>query len=96
MSTYLLHKSHEPALVALFKDSKFRPEVEAITNSDMMSTAGTIYESRFKLTFTTKSGPYIKLLMYIPGCSLQEQYQLSDTDKGHVAQWLNDIVLSVK
>jgi len=91
MNKYLVHKSHEPSLIAAFKDSKFRPEVEPITTSDMMSTGGTIHESRFKLTCTTKTGNFMRVLLYIPGSSLEDQHSLSEEDRAALTLWLSQV-----
>ena len=92
MSTpYLLYKSHEPALVAAFSRSVYRPEVEPITHSDMITTGGTMYIARIKISFTLKKGNYTKFFMYIPGSSVEEQHHLNDDDREAVAVWLNTV-----
>lgn len=90
---YDLYKSSEPALIQAFAASKFRPEVDPITHSDMIATGGEMYTSRVKLTFTTKTGGYMKYYMYIPGSLLSEQKYLSEQDHTVIDLWLNSIDL---
>lgn len=85
---FLLYKSCEPALIKAFAASKFRPEVDAITYSDMIATGGEMHTSRVKLTFTAKTGNYTKHYMYIPGSFASEQKYLSEEEQTAVDLWL--------
>jgi hypothetical protein len=90
---YLSYKSCEPALLKAFETSKLRPEVDVITFSDMIATGGEMHSSRLKLSFTTKTGNFIRYYMYIPGSLLAEQHYLSDEEKSAVDLWLKSIDL---
>ena len=90
---YLIYKSAEPALVKAFEASAFRPEVDAITYSDMIATGGEMYSSRVKLTFTAKAGNYTKHYMYIPGSLVSEQKYLTKEEQSAIDLWLNSLDL---
>ena len=91
---YLMYKSHEPSLIKAFESSKFLPEIDVITYSDMIATGGTIHTSRVKLSFTAKTGNFTRHYMYIPGSLLTEQHYLSDDEKAALEMWLNSIHLA--
>jgi hypothetical protein len=95
-SAYLLYKSHEPALMSAFKSSIYQPEVEAITYSDMISTGCGLHTSRIKLSFTAKTGPYVRFYMYIPGSLVSELLHLNDDEKSAVTMWLNSVEIDTK
>jgi len=88
---YLLYKSHEPALMRAFYSSVYEPSVEPITHSDMITTGGGIYNSRIKLSFTAKTGPFLRFYMYIPGSVISELLHLSEEEKTAVSMWLNAV-----
>jgi len=88
---YLLYKSHEPALIAAFKDSMYYPQVEAFTYSDMVSTGGGLYTSRIKLSFTAKTGPFVRFYMYIPGSLISEVLHLTEDERAAVTMWINSV-----
>ena len=91
---YLTYKSHEPSLIKAFESSKFAPEVDVITYSDMIATGSTIHSSRVKLSFTVKTGRFTRHYMYIPGSVITEQYYLSEDEQSAVTLWLNSIDLA--
>ena len=90
----LTYKMHEPALLNAFEKSKFRPEVDVVTYSDMIATGGVMYSSRVKLSFTTKSDPFMRCYMYIPGSLISEQHYLSEDEKAAVEMWINSVHLA--
>lgn len=90
---YLVYKSHEPALIEAFKDTAWRPEIEPITHSDMITTGGTMYNSRLKISFLRKTGTFMRFFIYVPGSSISEQYNLTEDEQGRMAQWLNSVHL---
>jgi hypothetical protein len=95
-NAFLLYKFHEPALVKAFEQSKFLPEVHPITHSDMIATGGTMHSSRVKVSFTARSGPFVRAYIYIPGSLIAEQAHLTDDEKAAVEQWLHVIEASLK
>jgi hypothetical protein len=90
-NAYLFYKSYEPSLVKAFEQSNFLPEVHPITHSDMIATGGSIHTSRIKLSFTAKTGPFIRMYIYIPGSNITEQHNLSENEQSAIELWLNSI-----
>ena len=90
---YLLYKSYEPALIEAFKDTQWLPEIEPITHSDMLTTGGTMYSSRVKISFLRRTGEFMRFFLYIPGSRISEQLNLTQDEQGLVVQWLNSIDL---
>jgi hypothetical protein len=89
--SYSFYTSHEPALIAAFQGSRYAPRVEAVTASDMISTGGEIYASRIKLSFTSKTGPFLRFNMYIPGSSVSELLHCSEEERAAVTAWLSRV-----
>jgi hypothetical protein len=89
--TYLLYKSHEPTLVKAFEESGFLPEIDSVTHSDIISNGSDTYTSRVKISFTKKSGTFMRAYMYIPGSMLSKQAYLSDSEKTAVEFWLQSV-----
>jgi len=90
---YLTYKAYEESLVEAFNASEFRPEVEAISHSDMITTGGTVYGSQFKISFTTKTGAYKKFSVYIPESGAAAQVPLSLSEQTVMNKWLNSVYL---
>ena len=88
---YLLYKSHEPSLVKAFEESGFLPEIDSVTHSDIISNGSDTYTSRVKISFTKKSGTFMRAYMYIPGSILSKQAYLSDSEKTAVEAWLQSV-----
>jgi hypothetical protein len=90
-ASYAFYKSHEPALIDAFQGSRYSPQVEGITPSDMISTGGEIYASKLKLSFTAKTGLFLRFYMYIPGSSTSELLHCSKEEQAAVAAWLKNV-----
>ena len=89
--TYLLYKSHEPSLVKAFEESGLLPEVDSVTHSDIISNGSDTYTSRVKISFTKKSGTFMRAYMYIPGSMLSKQAYLNNSEKTAVEAWLESV-----
>ena len=95
-NTFLFYKSHEPSLLKAFEKSRFLPEVLSITQSDMIATGCAVYESRIKLSFTARSGQFLRIYIYIPGSVITEQHHLTRDEKAALQLWLEVTEASLK
>ena len=85
---YLKYKAREAALKEAFSTFSFEPRIEDITHSDMINTGGSMYESQIKISFTRKKGGYLRIFMYVPGSTVEEQHHLNDAEKAALTEWL--------
>ena len=50
-----------------------------------------MHSSRIKLSFTSKTGPFVRFFMYIPGSLVSELLHLNDAEMTAVRMWLNSV-----
>jgi hypothetical protein len=91
--SYEVCKAAEPALIAAFAKSNFRPAVEEVTHSDLY-TGGMMYPACCKVTFTAKKGPYVKTFMYLPLSTVGEQHYLSQDEKTVLEAWIKSVAIN--